>query len=124
MATTTRGWKQDETSRFRMRARTGILSQDRWPGHFASSGRKEDITGTREGSSRKVGGTYERVHMYVHAGIRATSLCLARGDCPIVTRDRRDRFHLWSRMVMIPEKRKRDRGRTTGSHGSLRGASG
>lgn len=47
----------------------------------------------------------------------ATPLCLARGDCSIVTR--RDRFHLWSRMVMTPREEERERGkRVTGSHRS------
>lgn len=49
------------------------------PGYLGTrSGRKEDITGTRGGSSREVDGTYERVHMYVHAGIRTRCLCVPR----------------------------------------------
>lgn len=49
---------------------------------------------------------------------RMTPLRLARSDCPIVTRDRRDRFHLWSRMVMtLRRRRKRE------WHGSHRSSS-
>lgn len=54
--------------------------------------------------------------MYAHVGTRTTPLCLARGDCSIVTR--RDRFHLWSRMVMTPWRRSGERERVTGSHRS------
>lgn len=56
--------------------------------------------------------------MYAHVGIHTMPLCLARGDCSIVTR--RDRFHLWSRMVMTPTpwRRSGERERVTGSHRS------
>lgn len=59
--------------------------------------------------------------MYAHVGTYTTPLCLARGDCSIVTR--RDRFHLWSRMVMTPtpwrsREGERERERVTGSHRS------
>lgn len=75
------------------------------------------ITGARGGSRRKVGEIYERVHMYTRVGTHTTPLCLARCDCPIVTRDRQDRFHLWSHMLMIAEK-ERERDRMADSHRS------
>jgi len=57
--------------------------------------------------------------MYMHVGTHTTPLCLARCDCPIVTRDGQDRFHLWSRMLMAPEKeRERERERVADSHRS------
>lgn len=75
------------------------------PGTSRRSREGRGITGAYGGSWRKVGRIYERVHMYAHVGTRTTPLCLARGDCSIVTR--RDRFHLWSRMVMTPRRRRR-----------------
>lgn len=108
-------------SRFRMRAGTGILSQDRW--HLRDTSWKErgglgkkDNGGTQREFEESWRDPREGAYVCARMGRRMTPLRLARSDCPIVTRDRRDRFHLWSRMVMTPRRRRKREWR--GSHRS------
>lgn len=85
-----RRWKQDEMSRFRMRAGTGILSQDRW--HLRDTSQKEGTGGKKDngGTQREFEESWrnprEGAYVCARTGRRMTPLRLARSDCPIVVR--------------------------------------
>lgn len=77
---------------------------------------KKDNGGTQREFEESWRNSREGAYVCARMGRRMTPLRLARSDCPIVMRDRRDRFHLWSRMVMIPRRRRKREWR--GSHRS------
>lgn len=80
------------------------------PGHLAEGGirrGKKDNGDTQREFEESWRDPREGAYVCARMGQRMTPLRLARSDCPIVTRNRRDRFHLWSRMVMTLRRRRK-----------------
>jgi len=73
------------------------------PREREARGEKKD----NEGTQREFEESWRDSREGAYVCARMTPLRLARSDCPIVTRDRRDRFHLWSHMVMTLWRRKK-----------------